>query len=177
MGPVFEPDAADNPFLGKTACCFTGHRPRGLPAPGSADMARLRQLLMQAIRAAHAGGVTTFLAGGAQGFDQLAAEAVLLQKPNWPGTRLILALPSPSQADRWDARSRQQYEAVLRCADDIWYAAQEASTAALYRRNRYLVEHADCCIAYLRQPSGGTLYTVRYAVRLGLPVVNLAQSL
>ena len=177
MEPLLNLDAADNPFLGKTACCFTGHRPRGLPAPGSADMARLRQLLMQAIRAAHAGGVTTFLAGGAQGFDQLAAEAVLLQKPNWPGTRLTLALPSPAQPNRWDARARRQYEAVLHCADDIWYAAQEASTAALYCRNRYLVEHADCCIAYLRQPSGGTLYTVRYAMHRGLPVVNLAQSL
>lgn len=51
MEPMLNLDAADNPFLGKTACCFTGHRPRGLPAPGSADMARLRQLLMQAIRA------------------------------------------------------------------------------------------------------------------------------
>ena len=43
------------------------------------------------------------------------------------------------------------------------------------RRNRYLADHADCCIAYLRAASGGTLYTVRYALARGLFVYNLAQ--
>lgn len=174
MEQAFEPGAANNLFLGKSACCFTGHRPSGLPHPCSNDMGLLRLLLMQAIRAAHAGGVRTFLAGGAQGFDQLAAEAVLLQKAHWPDTRLILALPSPTQANRWAAQARQRYEETLRSADEIWYAAEEPSPAAMYRRNRYLVDHADCCIAYLQKPAGGTFYTVRYARRQGLPVYNLA---
>ena len=73
MDTPFDP----NPFCGRAACCFTGHRPRGLPRPDSDAMALLRLRLMQAVRAACGGGVRTFLCGGAQGFDQLAAEAVL----------------------------------------------------------------------------------------------------
>lgn len=161
-------------FTGKTACCFTGHRPDGLPRTAG-DMVLLKLRLMRAIRAAYDGGVRTFLAGGAQGFDQLAAEAVLFQKENWPDVRLLLALPAPTQAKYWQAGARQRYDEVLNKADKVWYASDATSTDALLRRNRYLVEHADCCIAYLQKLSGGTLYTVRYALEREISVYNLAQ--
>lgn len=175
MESPFEPFFESNPFEGKATCCFTGHRPAGLPPAGSDGMALLRLVLMQAICAAYAGGVRTFLTGGAQGFDQMAAEAVLLQKGNWPEVRLLLALPSPTQADRWRADAQRRYEDVLCRADAVWYASDTAGAAAMHRRNRYLVDHADCCIAYLQKPAGGTFYTVRYALEKGLYIHNLAQ--
>lgn len=170
MDTPFDP----NPFCGHAACCFTGHRPRGLPRPDSDAMALLRLRLMQAVRAACGGGVRTFLCGGAQGFDQLAAEAVLALRGGGADVCLLLALPAPTQADAWSAAARARYERVLRAADGVWYAAQRADAAAMLRRNRYLVEHADCCITYLSAAAGGTLYTVRYALSRGLYVYNLA---
>ena len=95
MDTPFDP----NPFCGHAACCFTGHRPRGLPRPDSDAMALLRLRLMQAVRAACGGGVRTFLCGGAQGFDQLAAEAVLALRGGGADVCLLLALPAPTQAD------------------------------------------------------------------------------
>ena len=143
MDTPFDP----NPFCGHAACCFTGHRPRGLPRPDSDAMALLRLRLMQAVRAACGGGADVCL---------------------------LLALPAPTQADAWSAAARARYERTLRAADGVWYAAQRADAAAMLRRNRYLVEHADCCIAYLSAAAGGTLYTVRYALSRGLYVYNLA---
>ena len=45
------------------------------------------------------------------------------------------------------------------------------------RRNRYLVDHAGRCIAYLRRMRGGTLYTVNYALDSKIPVDNLAERM
>lgn len=118
-----------NPFAGHTACCFTGHRPAGLPQ-SAGGMAALRLALMRVVQAACDGGVRTFLAGGAQGFDQLAAEAVLLLRDGLPDVRLLLALPSPAQADGWSDAARARYGETLRRADGVWYAATGAPDAA-----------------------------------------------
>lgn len=165
---------SENPFGGKTACCFTGHRPAGLPAENSGGMAALRLRLMRAVCEAADGGVRVFWAGGAQGFDQLAAEAVLLLRESRPELRLALALPAKDQADNWPSEAKQRYNRALAAADTVWYAAERTDTGALLRRNRYLVDHADCCIAYLHRTAGGTLYTVRYALSRGIYVRNLA---
>ena len=165
---------SDNPFLKKTVCCFTGHRPNGLPAENSGDMALLRLRLMRAVCQAADGGVRVFWTGGAQGFDQLAAEAVLLLRQSRPELRLHLALPAKDQADRWAAPAQQRYRSALDAADTIWYAAARTDTGALLARNRHLADQSDCCIAYLNKLAGGTLYTVRYALSRGLYVKNLA---
>ena len=47
----------------------------------------------------------------------------------------------------------------------------------MQRRNRYLVDHATRCVAYLRRMKGGTLYTVNYALDSGIEVDNLAERL
>ena len=84
-------------FEGKTACCFTGHRPNGLPEGGDEQkegMIRLKHALIYGVEAAIQCGVTVFWAGGAAGFDMLAAEAVLAWRETYPDIRLCLALPS-----------------------------------------------------------------------------------
>jgi hypothetical protein len=45
----------------------------------------------------------------------------------------------------------------------------------MQKRNRYLVDHASRCVAYLRRMKGGTLYTVNYALDSGVEVDNLAE--
>ena len=167
------PDA----FRGKTACCFSGHRPYGLPDAGreaSPSMERLKYALLHAVEEAARLGVTTFLAGGAEGFDLLAAEAVLACRGDYPNTRLILSLPSRTQTERFSEPVKARYERVHRAAADVYYASEsDNGFMAMRRRNRYLVEHADCCIAYLKSMHGGTFYTVNYALERGLPIFNL----
>ncbi len=166
-------------FEGRHACCFTGHRPPGLPENGCSaapEMERLLYLLRHGIESAVRMGVTTFLTGGAEGFDTIAAESVLLLRKQYhPHLRLLLALPSKTQSDAYSPGMQARYAGILEAANSVYYASEADNGAhALLSRNRYLVDHADCCIAYLKNMSGGTLYTVHYALNRGLPVYNLA---
>ena len=166
-------------FEGKRACCFTGHRPQGLPDGGDemgAAYLALKHSLLHCVEEAVSCGVSTFLAGGAEGFDTLAAESVLVWKVRYyPKLRLVLALPSRTQAKGYSQDMQARYQRILSSADEVYYASQNSNGPhAMLARNRYLVERADCCIAYLKNMCGGTLYTVNYALELGLPVYNLA---
>ena len=163
-----------------SGCCFTGHRPDALPAFGDEEaegMRALSYLLTRAVDAAAEDGVTEFYVGGAQGFDTLAAECVLRAKERYPALSLRLALPGRNQTSGWSARDKARYEAILSAATEVWYAAELCSPESMRRRNRYLVDRAGRCIAYLRRMRGGTLYTVNYALDSGIPVDNLAERM
>lgn len=165
-------------FEGKTACCFTGHRPGALPGEGSGGMALLKLLLVRTVQEAAAAGVTTFLCGGAEGFDTLAAEAVIALRADYPGLKLVLALPSRNFLAGRSHMERMRGENILRQADETVYASEADNSAiAMKTRNRYLVDHADCCVSYLKKTRGGTLYTANYALTVGIPVKNLANDM
>ena len=163
-----------------SGCCFTGHRPDALPARGdeaSEEMQILLRLLDRAVERAIEDGVTAFFVGGAQGFDTLAAECVLRERKSNPELTLHLALPGQNQTSGWSARDQARYETILSEANEVWYASDLCSPESMKRRNRYLVDHAGRCIAYLRRMRGGTLYTVNYALDSEIPVDNLAERM
>ena len=161
-------------------CCFTGHRPNALPAFGREDTEEMQQLIFlldRAVNDALENGVTDFYVGGAQGFDTLAAEAVLRMRWLFPTLSLHLALPGRDQTKGWSSQDLSRYETILQSAAEVWYAAELCSPESMRRRNRYLVDHSGRCIAYLRRMRGGTLYTVNYALDSGIPVDNLAERM
>lgn len=119
-------------------------------------------------------GYSIFLTGGAQGFDTLAAEVVLSLKVDFPHIQLHLVLPYADQAKSWRESERARYERIKQQADEVRYISKHYSQGCLHRRNRFLVEHSSVCISYLCKDSGGTFYTVNYAEKNGLLVINLA---
>ena len=54
------------------------------------------------------------------------------------------------------------------------YVSREYTPDCMHRRNRHLVDHSGTCICYLTKTSGGTAYTVDYARRKRLRIINLA---
>ena len=155
------------------ACCFTGHR--GLP--GGEEYYRLRDRTEAAIRRAYADGYRRFLAGGALGFDMLAAALVCsLRDSEFPDMRLELILPCRDQADRWSPRDRERYAAMKAAADSTVILADVYFDGVMHMRNRALLEEATLCIAYMRSPASGTGSTVALARRRGISVVNLADT-
>ena len=165
-------------FSGKHSCVFTGHRPAGLPAGGNEaapEMCALKTCILSAVRRAAEQGVTDFYAGGADGFDLLASEAVLALQESCPQCKLHLALPGPRHGATWQKDKRARLARLVAAAESVYVSSEYGVTAtSLLSRNRYMVEHADCCICYLVSMRGGTLYTVNYAMDRGLPVYNLA---
>ena len=167
-----------DPFDRARGCCFTGHRPNALPDAGierKPGMRALDELLSRAVERAVSDGFTEFYAGGALGFDTLAAEAVLRVRQSDSSVSLHLALPGLDQTEGWSENQLLRYEQIRVGASEVWYSAERCSPASMQKRNRYLVDHASRCVAYLRRMKGGTLYTVNYALDSGVEVDNLAE--
>ncbi len=40
-------------------------------------------------------------------------------------------------------------------------------------RNRMLVERSGICVCYLNKEGGGTAYTVKYAQKMSIPIINI----
>lgn len=155
----------------ENTCCFTGHRI--LPkAERQALCVRLREEISRMAKK----GIDTFLAGGALGFDTLAAQTVLgLRGEELPQLRLVLVLPCRDQERLWNERDQQLYHDLLRQADEVIYTGDLYSRECMFVRNRYLVDHSSHCLCYLTRDRGGTAYTVRYAEKQGLEMINLAE--
>lgn len=153
-------------------CCFTGHRL--LPPDASVALCRA---LDRRLFALVEQGVTEFRAGGARGFDTLAALRVLALREKHPQVRLVLYLPCLSQSDAWREGERALYQDILSRADEVHYVSKQYTRGCMQMRNRALVDGSDICLAYLTRSEGGTKQTFLYALRQGLEVVNLAEEL
>ncbi|MCI9257020.1 SLOG family protein [Acutalibacter sp.] len=161
-------------LIRERCCSFTGHR----RVPGQ-DAQRLRRRLREEIVRREAGGIPVFLAGGALGFDTMAAqEVVRLRDGGLSALRLVLVLPGLGQTARWPEKNVADYLALQSAADDVFYTGDRCEPEAYLRRNRFLVDHSCQCLCYLTTHSrrSGTAYTVRYALGQGVEVCNLAQS-
>ena len=156
----------------ETACCFTGHRE--IPA---GDMSGIREHLKREIERLNTqNGVTVFYAGGSTGFDALASEAVIERRAVHPDIRLVIVMPHKEQAKRWSAEEKTQHEHIKSSADEVIYLAEHYYRGCMQRRNRHMVDHSSICICYLIKDTGGTAYTVKYARKQGLSIINLAEA-
>lgn len=160
----------------QSACCFTGHRPAKLPwgydemDPRCAD---LKRRLRDAVDAAYDEGYRHFLCGMAQGCDLYACECVLALRDAHPDVSLEAAVPCPTQADGWPAAARARYRQLLSACDFETMVSAAYSASCMQRRDRYMVDHAAMLIAMFDGSAGGTRYTMEYAMRQGLDVVDL----
>ena len=153
-------------------CCFTGHRDISLSA-----MHRVLPQLTEAVTSLLAKGVTTFIVGGARGFDTLVAiQLINLRRHLYPNLRLVLARPCPGQADRWTPTERSLYETVRREADLDILLADHYYNGCMHNRNAFMVEHSSHLIAYVNRTTGGSYQTLTLARRQGLAIQNLADD-
>ena len=150
-------------------CCFTGHRKIPLD-----QLESVTQRLRDAVIASIKDGYLYFGAGGALGFDTLAAKIVLELRTIYPEIKLILVLPCLDQAEKWNEEDKEEYERIKSLADKVVYTSGNYFNGCMQRRNRHLIDNSSLCICYLTERIGGTAYTVNYARDKGCMVVNLA---
>lgn len=153
-------------------CCFTGHR--RIPQN---ELKGIEERLEATITKLYSRGVVYYGAGGALGFDTLAAETVMrLRDGILPNLRLILVLPCLNQTKGWKAEDVARYEEIKRRANKVKYVSQEYTSECMYKRNRHLVDGSSVCVCYQMQNTDGTAYTVQYAKSQGLRVINIARD-
>lgn len=148
-------------------CCFTGRR-----YIDASHLELLRQNTYDIIKNLVRDDVTDFICGGAMGFDTLASQLVLAVRNDIPKVRLILALPCKNQTQRWRKADINEYDRILRLADEVIYVSDEYYEGCMQKRNRFMVDNSSHCIFYMPTPRGGTAYTVKYAIEKERSIQN-----
>lgn len=140
----------------------SGHR--SLARPGGAGPGRVRRTV-RALIARYPQAL--WIAGGAVGADQIAADEVLAA-----GARLALLLPFPVavQAARWSATQRQVLENQAARAEAVCVVRFTYDVRGYHDRNQLLVRSADLLVAFWDGRPSGTGSTVHEARRRGTPV-------
>jgi len=105
----------------ETTCMFTGHRNIMDITPG--HMSRLAPEIYKAIDL----GKTTFLCGGARGWDTYTALNILAIKTSYPMIKLVLVLPccKAEQTKYWGNTHITVYDSIFKCADDVIYISEQ----------------------------------------------------
>ncbi len=91
-----------------------------------------------------------------------------------PGIKIVSAIPFPDWREGWPESEKLRQERIIQASDEVFYVSRVHSREAYLRRDREMVDRSGYCIAYCTRASGGTAYTVRYALKKGLQVVNVA---
>ena len=141
-------------MIGKR-CFFFGHR------DAMQDIVPALERTVEALVTAH--GVTEFFVGGYGGFDRLAAGAVIRAKRRHPHITLELLLPyHPSERpiEPPNGFDGTFYPPGMECVP---------RRLAILKANRYMVDHSDCIVAYIRHP-GNARNLLEYARKRGIPV-------
>lgn len=151
-------------------CCFTGHR---YLSPNEIKYAVSE--LRRTVRALAAEGYTVFRSGGALGFDTIAALVVLDLREEL-GIELEVYIPCRDQDKMWSERDKKYYKYILSAADRTYCLSEYYTSSCMHARNRRMVDGSDCCIAFCKKGSGGTAYTVAYALKNDVRLINIADN-
>jgi uncharacterized phage-like protein YoqJ len=136
-----------------TKCVFTGHR----QLDEDFSKPRLKRAIERLIQC----GVDTFYNGMAIGFDLCSAECVLAFKRKYPHIKLIACIPCYGQDKYFSDADKKRYVKILKKADESVTLADHYHQGCMQNRDKYMVEHADCMIAYCNKTTGGAAYTVK----------------
>ncbi|KAB4253869.1 SLOG family protein [Bacteroides uniformis] len=159
------------------AVAFTGHRKeRILQGCGNnfGVLEQIRNVVAVRVRELYGQGYGVFYTGMANGFDMIAAEAVLQVKDTYKDITLVAAVPFRKQPLWFDAEDQLLYKNLLKRMDRVVMLSENYYRGCYIRRDEYMVSKADTFLAYwdlVRK--GGTFYTVSKAVEAGKSVINI----
>lgn len=163
----------------KITCCFTGPRPPRLPAGGneaSPEIAALKEQLFAAVNAAYEDGYRCFFSGMAEGFDLLAAEAVIRLRRIHPDAELFAAFPCEASPKGHSPAVCRRIERIMEEVSFTYFVSKEHVYGCELSRNVYMVENSSMLIAYYNGLSRGTGHCFHCAERHGLRIVNLCEN-
>ena len=148
--------------------CFSGYRPEKLPWGYDEEdrrCAALKARLYRAAETACAEGYRHFICGMARGVDTYCAEIVLSLRRQYPDITLEAAIPCLSQSHGWTAAQQERYRDLLALCNYRTVVQEKYDPGCMHRRNRYMVDHSSLLLAVHDGSTGGTRYTIEYALR------------
>ncbi len=159
-------------IINNKSVSFSGYRPEKMPDGGNESatpIIKLKTELNSAIRQAIADGFESFLVGMADGFDTYATLEVLSIKKEYPHLKLIAVVPFENATTK-----NETYTFIINNSNEVITLDDSYNRGAYLVRNEYLVNNSARLICYYDGLGGGTEYTVDYAHKKGIEVINLA---
>ena len=156
--------------------CFTGYRPEKIKKTDPDNdflFADIQAHILGIIHKLAERGYKTFLSGMAEGFDLMAASAVLLVQSNYPEIELVCVIPFPEQADRFAPFWKAEHKRIMREAQRHITISDKYHSGVFHRRNNFLVDNASFLVCYYDGQPGGTYHTVEQAESKELEIINL----
>lgn len=155
-------------------CFFTGHRK--LPKN---RLENIKELLTVKIRSMiEDKGVENFIAGGALGFDTLAAQTVIELKEEYPFIKLYLYLPCNDQSRMWAAEDKDNWRIIMTKSDGYKFVTDGPYVdGCMQKRNYKMADDAGYGIAYCAVSRSGTGMTISYAQKGGKVIDNIADEI
>ena len=149
-------------------CTFAGHR--------QVFESKIEEKIRNALESlVEMGSRLVFLNGGMGQFDALCASAVRSLKKRHPEKEIQLCLVIPYLSDKINAEKsylQAVYDEIL-MPEGLEYAHYKA---AISKRNRWMVDQADCLVSYIIRQYGGAYQTYRYAQRKSISIINVAKD-
>ena len=155
---------------------FTGYRPTKMPFEENKKddkYIRFREAQLKVINRLIELGYTDLISGMAQGFDTwTAADVLSLRKKNKELT-LECAIPFPDQAKKWPLSEQTRRYLIIARANSSVIVSPEYTRDCMFARNRYMVDKSDVVVCAYDGQSGGTAYTVDYALKHDKIVIQI----
>lgn len=146
----------------------TGHRPDKLGGYGEDVFEKLTTVACDGLGSMK-GDVNKVISGGALGWDQALAEAALRLNLS-----LTMALPFAGFWSKWPKRSQDYLELLVSRADKVVYVCEEGYAPwKMQERNKWMVDNCTHVLALWNGTDGGTANCVRYAEKVGKPIINV----
>lgn len=172
----------------ETTVCFTGPRPANMFGYNidTIEYKKVLDDIQKTVRTLyHSENARTFIVGGAQGFDTLAAIALYSMKSELKDIKIVLAAPFKNQDIKWPADARKLYTNIKGIVDEVVYvdALQDYAFSPvslgeyhpnkMHLRNHYMVDRSDIVIAYNNGKGTGTKNCINYATGKRRRIINL----
>ena len=160
----------------ENTCCFTGHRSNKLPWKDNESDERcvgLKSEIAARLEGIYESGYRHFICGMALGCDTYFAQAVLALKSIHPDVTLEAAIPCRTQPDGWKKRSQEEYSELVSQCNKVTVLQENYSRGCMMVRNRYMVDNSSLLLACYSGLTGGTMNTILYAERSGIPVIMI----
>ena len=153
-------------------CFFTGHR-----IMSNDEKERIFEKLKDLIKELEKEGVYEYYAGGAIGFDYLAAQAVIAVREELPHLCLELCLPCYGSEKKWSDNEKFNFQLLKVKCDRFSYVSEEPYfDGCMQKRNEVMADNCGTCVAYCKNSRSGTKKTLDYAKENGCRIINIADE-
>ena len=99
----------------------------------------------------------------ARGIDLWAAQIVLEKKKENPDILLICVKPMDNQGYNFPEEDKKTYDMIISLSDNVISTSESYSKNCYMKRNKYMVDHSDLLIAFVKNYRSGTGQTINYA--------------